>query len=101
MSMFNVTGNLVKVYRQERPDRETGEIQVEHRANIMGEIPTRDGKDTRVDLQDIRIPGELVADMKAAQGKTVTVPIGFFAAAKNQMVVFIPKGSRLKATADA
>jgi len=97
MSMFNVTGNLVKVYRQERIDRDTGETQIEHRANILGEIPTRDGKDTRVDLQDIRIPGDLVADMKAAEGKEVTVPIGFFAAAKNQMVVFIPKGSRLVA----
>ena len=101
MSMFNVTGELRKVYRQERTDRETGEVQVEHRANILGEIPTRDGGDTRLDLQDIRIPTEMVADMKAAQGKVVTVPIGFFAAAKNQMVVFIPKGSRLKATANA
>lgn len=101
MSMFNVTGDLVKVYRQERADRETGEIQVEHRANILGEIPTRDGKDTRVDLQDIRIPGEMVGDMKAAQGKQVTVPIGFFAAGKNQMVVFIPKGSRFKINANA
>lgn len=97
MSMFNVTGELLKVYRQERKDRETGEVQVEHRASILGEIPTRDGGDTRLDLQDIRIPVEMVGDMKAAQQKRVTVPIGFFAAGKNQMVVFIPKGSKLQA----
>ena len=99
MSMFQVTGELRKVYRQERADRETGEISVEHRANILGEIPTRDGKDTRLDLQDIRIPDGLVGRMKEAEGKTVTVPIGFFAVAKNQVVVFIPRGASFQTRA--
>ena len=97
MSMFNVSGKLVKVYAQERQDRETGEVSKETRCQIMGDIPTRDGKDSRFDLQDIRVPVDLVASMKAAEGKDVRVPIGFFAAGKNQMIVFIPKGSRLDA----
>jgi len=95
MSMFKVSGRLAKVYRQKRVDRETGEQTTETRCNILGEIPTRDGGDTRLDLQDIRVPDDLASTLTKLEGQDVNLPVGLFAPAKGQIVVFIPKGSKV------
>ena len=95
MSMFRVTGQLAKVYDQERKDQETGEITKETRANILGEIPTRDGNDTRLDLQDIRIPDDLAASVRKLVGREISLPVGIFSPQRGRLVVYVPRGSKI------
>ena len=94
-SMYQISGQLVKVYCQQRTDRDTGEVTAEHRCNVLGEIATRDGGDFRLDLQDIRVPDEHVAALRSREGQNVTLPVGLFSPAKGQVILFIPKGSTL------
>jgi len=92
LSMFTVTGQVLKTYYQEgRTDKETGEIEPgSHKVQLLGEMPVKGG-DSRADLITLTVEDpKAYAGMK---GKRIRVPLGFFAPQKGNIVYFIPKGS--------
>lgn len=93
MSMFTVTGQLMKVYKQEAaPNKETGEIEPPTwKAQILGDMPVRGG-DTRLEISTLTVEDEKA--YLALSGKKIRVALGFFAAAKGSVVMYIPKGSK-------
>lgn len=92
MSMFTVTGKVVKTFFQEgQLDKETGELEEgKNKVQIMGEVPVKGGE-SKFDLLTLSVPDEI--DFEPLIEKEVSVPLGFFSPAKGQIVYFIPKGS--------
>lgn len=93
MSMYSITGQLVMVYEDSASDGEGGSKRVT-RAQLLGEVPKRDGAGTRYGFEDVNIPRDLSADFRALEGCNVTIPIGMFAPAKGRVIMFVPEGSR-------
>ncbi len=90
--MFSITGELRKVYSEHHVNRDTGEQTTKHRIQILGEIPLRDSDGTKEDMVTLTIDNP--ADYRDLVKETITVPFGFFAPAKGNVVTFVPKGSR-------
>lgn len=90
--MFSITGELRKVYSEQQLNRDTGELSTKHRIQILGEIPLRDSDGTKEDMVTLTIDNP--ADYRDLVKETITVPFGFFAPAKGNVVTFVPKGSR-------
>jgi ABC-type amino acid transport substrate-binding protein len=92
LSMFTVTGQVMKTFIQEgKTDKQTGEIDESSiKVQILGEMPVKGG-DSRLDLITLTVENEKTySDLK---GKRIRVPLGFFAPSKGQIIYFIPKGS--------
>lgn len=92
LSMFNVTGQVLKTFIQPgQVDKETGEAgKSSIKVQIMGEMPVQGG-DSRLDL--ITLTVETQKAYEDLKGKRVRVPLGFFAPQKGNIVYFIPKGA--------
>ena len=95
MSMFNITGKLMHTYVQPgRTDKDTGEVtEAKHKVQILGSLPVPNG-DSRFDMVTLTCPNP--ADFQGMENKTIRVSIGAFAPSKNQIIWFIPKGSKPK-----
>jgi hypothetical protein len=100
ISMFTVTGQVLKTFKQDgQTDKETGEVgKSSFKVQLLGEMPVLGG-DSRNDLitltvENVKAYGDLV-------GKTIRVPLGFFAPQKGNIVYFIPKGSQPEIVIDA
>jgi hypothetical protein len=89
MSMFTITGKVLNVYEREVKD-DAGKIEVKHKVQLLGDLPVPGGS-SRFDLVDLTI--EESANFRQFMGKTIQVPLGFFAPGKGQIVYYIPKGS--------
>lgn len=100
ISMFTVTGQVLKTFKQEgQTDKETGEIgKSSFKVQLLGEMPVLGG-DSRNDL--ITLTVENVKGYSDLVGKTIRVPLGFFAPQKGNIVYFIPKGSQPELVIDA
>lgn len=92
-SMFTVTGRVLKTFIQPASlNKETGELgKSSVKVQVMGEMPVQGGGDSRLDL--ITLTVEEQKTYEDLKGKTVRVPLGFFAPQKGNIVYFIPKGS--------
>lgn len=92
LSMFTVTGQVLKTFVQEgRVDRETGELGKDAvKVQIMGEMPVQGG-DSRMELITLTVEDQKSYD--ALRGKRVRVPLGFFSPSKGNIIYYIPKGS--------
>lgn len=90
--MFSITGELRKVYSEQHINRDTGEQTTKHRIQILGEIPLRDSDGCKEDMVTLTIDNP--AEYRDLVKETITVPFGFFAPAKGNVVTFVPKGSR-------
>ncbi len=92
LSMFTVTGQVLKTYIQPgQTDKETGEIgKSSAKVQIMGELPVQGGE-SRLDLITLTIESQKT--YTELLGKKIRVPLGFFAPQKGNIVYFIPKGS--------
>jgi hypothetical protein len=93
LSMFTVTGQVMKTFIQEgKTDKQTGEIEESSiKVQILGEMPVKGG-DSRLDLITLTVENEKTySDLT---GKRIRVPLGFFAPSKGQIIYFIPKGSK-------
>lgn len=91
-SMFTVTGKVMKTFVQPGVvDKETGEAsKPSAKVQIMGELPVQGGE-SRLDL--ITLTVENIKTYTDLVGKSIRVPLGFFAPQKGNIVYFIPKGS--------
>jgi len=92
LSMFTVTGQVLKTYVQEGSiDKETGKkFDDSFKVQIMGEIPLSGGQ-SRFDVITMTVEDRKLYD--DLEGKKIRVSLGFFSPAKGQIVYFIPKGS--------
>lgn len=91
--MFSITGELRKVFSERQVNRDTGEETTKHRIQILGEIPLRDTSgDTREDMVTLTVDNP--AEYRDLVKQTITVPFGFFAPGKGNVVTFVPKGSK-------
>lgn len=93
MSMFTLTGKVVHFF--DAPgyrDRETGGLSEDTpKVQILGVVPQRNGHQK---LQMVDLTCRDPSSFKPFLGMTVTVPIGFYAAAKDKAVFFIPEGCK-------
>lgn len=91
MSMFQVTGKVLHVYKDpDRTDRETGEVNKgKAKVQILGELPLENGE-IRHDM--ITLSVERKGDYEPLVGSRIAVPLGMFSPAKGQIMYFIPKG---------
>lgn len=91
--MFSITGELRKVFSERQVNRDTGEETTKHRIQILGEIPLRDTSGgTREDMVTLTVDNP--AEYRDLVKKNITVPFGFFAPGKGNVVTFVPKGSK-------
>lgn len=93
MSMFTITGEVAGTYTQPgRTDDKTGEIQEpKDKVQLYGEMPTPSGE-TRRELVTLTCEDRKVYE--ALKGRQVRVPMGVFSPGKNQVIYYIPKGSK-------
>jgi hypothetical protein len=91
-SMFTVTGQVLKTFIQPAVvNNETGVLgEPSTKVQLMGEMPVQGGE-SRLDLITLTIQDRKTYD--ALTGKTVRIPLGFFAPQKGNIVYFVPKGS--------
>lgn len=92
-AMFTLCGQVANVFVQPGGvSKKTGEVfDPRDKVQILGELPQADGS-KRLDL--ITLSVEDASLFKAAIGKRVRVPVGFFAAGKGLVTFFIPKSAR-------
>ena len=93
MSMFQVSGVVLHVYdAPAMTDKKTGEVTREEKPKVqlLGDIPLPNGQ-ARFDM--ITLTCEDRAEFEELKGRKVTVPLGMFAPAKEQIIYFIPKGA--------
>jgi hypothetical protein len=90
--MFSITGELRKVYSEPQTNQETGERTMKHRVQILGEVPIRDSDEFKFDFVTLTIDNP--HDYRDLVGEHITVPFGFFAPGKGNVVTFVPKGSK-------
>lgn len=92
--MFNLTGQLAKVFVQPGGvSKKTGEtFEDRDKVQLIGELPLPNGQ-TRLELVTLSVDD--ARPYEAVKGKTIRVPVGFFASGKN-VQFYIPKGSRLE-----
>lgn len=90
--MFSITGRLLKAYPEKQVNRDTGEEITKHRIQLLGDIPLRDGSGTRLDLVTLTV--ESLAPYLELMEQAISVPFGFFAPAKGNVITFVPKGSK-------
>lgn len=93
MSMFQVSGVVLHVYDSPAAvDKKTGEVTREEKPKVqlLGDIPLPNGQ-FRCDM--ITLTCEDKGEFEALKGRKVTVPLGMFSPAKEQIVYFIPKGA--------
>lgn len=91
--MFSITGELRKVFTEKQVNRDTGEETTRHRIQILGEIPLRDASgDTREDMVTLSVDNPI--EYRDLVKQVITVPFGFFAPGKGNVVSFVPKGSK-------
>lgn len=95
MSMFQITGQVINVFKQDpQVDKETGELgKAVPKVQILGDLPIQ-GEGSRMDLVTLSIPENL--DFAGLINKKVSLPLGIFAPAKGVIVYFIPKGSSVQ-----
>lgn len=98
LSMFTVTGQVMKTFLQEgKTDKETGVIEESTaKVQIMGEMPVKGGA-SRLDLITLTIEDE--KSYAGLAGKKIRIPLGFFAPSKGQIVYYIPKGAKVEIVA--
>lgn len=92
MSMFQVSGVVLHTYDSPAAvDKRTGEITREEKPKVqlLGDIPLPNGQ-FRCDM--ITLSCEDKGEFEALKGRKVTVPLGMFSPAKEQIIYFIPKG---------
>lgn len=92
MSMFQVTGTVIHTYDAPASvDKKTGEILREEKAKVqlIGDMPLPNGQ-SRYDM--ITLSCEDRREFEQLRGKKVSVPLGMFSPAKDQIIYFIPKG---------
>lgn len=92
MSMFQVTGTVIHTYdAPESVDKKTGEVLREGKAKVqlIGDIPLANGQ-SRYDM--ITLSCQDRREFEELRGKRVSVPLGMFSPAKDQIIYFIPKG---------
>jgi hypothetical protein len=92
MSMLSLSGKLIHIFESPKGERKDGsEYGGQDKIQILGENLLPNGE-TRFGLIDLT-----AHDSKAFrdfQGKDITIPVGIMAAAKNQLIYFIPKGAK-------
>ena len=91
MSMLSMTGKVIHVFESPKGERKDGtEYGGQDKVQILGENPLPNGE-TRFGLVDLTAHDS--SHFRTFQGQEVTFPIGVLAAAKNQIVYFIPRGA--------
>lgn len=93
MSMFTIVGQVMHVFDQPgRMDKSTGEMSPDTvKVQIMGQIPVPNGQ-SKVDLVTLSVPDKKT--YSELLNKKIQLPLGFFAPAKNQIIYYVPKGSK-------
>lgn len=93
-SMFTMTGVVMNVFITPRGvSKQTGdEFGGDDKVQIMGDIPL-DNNQSKKQLVELR-----TSDPKTFEnlvGKSVTLPISFYAPSKGSVIYFLPKGHKV------
>jgi len=98
--MFTVTGQVMNTFVQPGSvNKDTGEIGPSTvKIQLVGQMPVQGGDESRFDL--ITLSVKEPDDFKGLVGKTVRIPLGFFAPSKGSIIYFIPKGGKPELVSD-
>lgn len=93
MSMFQVSGRVLHLFNAPgRIDKETGLVDDDKpKVQLLGQIPQRNGQ---YKLEVLTLTCHTPADFEGLVGKHVVIPLGMFAPSKNNILYFIPQGSK-------
>lgn len=92
MSMLSLSGKLIHIFESPKGERKDGsEYGGQDKIQILGENLLPNGE-TRFGLIDLTAHDSRA--FRDYQGKDITIPVGVMAAAKNQLIYFIPKGAK-------
>lgn len=97
--MFTLCGQVVNLFVQPGGvSKKTGEqFEARDKVQILGNIPLPDGS-SRLDLVTLGVDDARL--FQQAVGKTVRVPLGFFASGRS-ISYFIPRGSKPQLVTDS
>lgn len=92
--MFTMTGTVTNVYVQPKGTNKSGdEYGGNTKVQILGRIPLPNGE-VRMDM--ISLTAHDPNQFDGLTGIEVTIPVGMMALGKNQLIYFIPKGSKVE-----
>lgn len=92
-SMFTLSGQIIHVYVQPTGvDKSTGDqYGGQDKIQILGAIPLSNGE-LKKDI--VTLTTDQGDAFKALEGRSVSLPVSFYAPSKGQVVFFIPRGYR-------
>lgn len=90
--MLQITGQVVNVFTQDGGKNKDGQpYEPKNKVQLMGNIVLPNGE-TKYDLMDLTVDD--LGIWTSCKGKKVTIEVGAFAPAKNNIVYMIRKGSK-------
>lgn len=96
--MFTLNGQVMNVFKTPKGlNKKTGEeYDSQDKVQIMGQLPVRDTADYRLDM--ITLTTDQANRFEALKGQHVSVPVGMIGRGKNDVLYFIPKGSKISSS---
>lgn len=91
MSMLQITGQVLNVFEKPAMKRGDDEVAAKPQVQLLGEIALPNGE-TRYDL--VTLTTDMPRAFDEFKDQKITVDVGVFSPAKNQIIYFIPKGSK-------
>jgi hypothetical protein len=91
MSMLTIRGRLIHIFEKPPVKRGDETIDAKPQIQLLGEYPLLNGE-SRFDL--VTLTCENPKDYEQFLNEIISVPVGVFAPGKNQLIHFIPKGSK-------
>lgn len=90
--MLQLAGKVLNVFTQAGGvDKEGKEFEPRHKVQLLGDIALPDGG-VKAGLMDLTVTD--LAEWKAVKGMNVTIDVGAFAPAKNNIIYFVLKGAK-------
>lgn len=93
--MFTLNGQVMNVFKTPKGlNKKTGEeYDSQDKVQIMGSLPVRESDQYRLDM--ITLTTDQANVFERLKGQHVSVPVGMIGRGKNDVLYFIPKGSKI------
>lgn len=87
--MYSVKAQVLNLFHSAATEKYDESFKVQ----LLGDVPLKDGQ-VKKDMLTLNVPQEIYNSLQGQEGKTVTLPIGFFVS-NNRLTPFFPKTAKL------
>jgi len=87
--MYSVKAQVLNLFHSEATEKYAESFKVQ----LLGDVPLKDGQ-VKKDMLTLNVPQEIYNSLQGQEGKTVSLPIGFFVS-NNRLTPFFPKSATL------